>query len=406
MSALRNAFADKMFVDGSTVNPTPLGVVAPPSYAHRLGTRVSHRIRRCEALIQGDYYVRKNAMVQFESGTAVSRGRVVNDVKNLLEEINWDYAVVERLDPKEVRSILIPFNLSKAVREKDPVNNLELLPGDVVTIFGVSEVPVPIEKRTQFVSIGGEVKVPGIYQLKSGETLSQLIQRAGGLTTDAFAYGTVFTRESTRRQQQANLDQAVRRMEADIAGQTASELQNITSGDKAIGIDAQVQSQRILAARLRNLKASGRISLEMTPVNPVFPDLKLEDSDRIIVPNSPDFIGVVEAVMAETSFIYRANATANNYLTRAGATRDAEVESAMIIRADGSVETDLSATNSWFGRGTTVLSRLMYPGDTLFVPEKVDRRTGYSKFIQGAKDWTAILYQFDIGAAALKTLRQ
>jgi protein involved in polysaccharide export with SLBB domain len=381
-------------------------VASPLRYAFRPGMRVSDLIPEREALIQGDYYVRKNAMVQFESGAVVGGARVINDVKNLLEEINWDYAVVERLDPKEVRSLLIPFNLGKAVREKDPANNLELLAGDVVTIFGVNDVPVPLEKRTQFVSIGGEVKVPGFYQLKTGETLTQLIQRAGGLTNDAFAYGTVFTRESTRRQQQANLDLAVRRMEADIASQTASELQNITGSDKATGVEAQVQSQRVLAARLKGLKASGRISLEMTPINPVYPELKLEDGDRIIVPNSPDFIGVVGAVMAETSFIYRANTTANNYLARAGATRDAEVDSAMIIRADGSVETDLSAANSWFGRGTTVLTRPMYPGDTLFVPEKVDRRTGYSKFIQGAKDWTSILYQFGIGAAALKTLRQ
>jgi protein involved in polysaccharide export with SLBB domain len=381
-------------------------VAAPLRYAFRPGMRVSDLIPEREALIQGDYYVRKNAMVQFESGAVVSGGRVVNDVKNLLEEINWDYAVVERLDPKEVRSILIPFNLSKAVRDKDPAHNLQLLTGDVVTIFGVSDVPVPIEKRTQFVSVGGEVKVPGFYQLKSGETLAQLIQRAGGLTIDAFAYGTVFTRESTRRQQQANLDQAVRRMEADIASQTAAELQNITSSEKAVGIEAQVQSQRILAARLRGLKASGRISLEMAPVDSVFPEIKLEDGDRVVVPNSPDFIGVVGAVMAETSFIYRANSTANNYLMRAGATRDAEVESAMIIRADGSVESDFTAASSWFGRSTTVLTRPMHPGDTLFVPEKVDRRTGYSKFIQGAKDWTAILYQFGLGAAALKTLRQ
>jgi SLBB domain len=344
--------------------------------------------------------------VQFDPGTVVKGERVVNEVKNLLEEINWDYAVVERIDPKEVRSLLIPFNLSKAIRDKDPASNLELFPGDVVTIFGVNDVPVPLEKRTQFVNIGGEVKVPGFYQLNPGETLTQLIQRAGGITTNAFAYGTVFTRESTRRQQQANLEQAVRRMESDIAGQTAAELQNVTGTEKGAGVEAQVLSQRILAGRLKALKASGRIALEMNPQNSTFPDIKLEDGDRILVPNSPDFVGVVGAVLAETSFIHRSNATAQHYLDRAGPTRDAEAESSMIIRADGSVEADLSTSNSWFGRGSTVLSRTLYPGDTLFVPEKVDRRTGYSKFIQGAKDWTAILYQFGIGAAALKTLRQ
>ncbi len=381
-------------------------VAAPLRYAHRPGMRVSDLIPEREALIQADYYTRKNAMVQYESGATISGARIVNEVKNLLEEINWDYAVVERLDAKEVRSQLIPFNLSKAVRDKDPANNLELLPGDVVTIFGVKDVPVPLEKRTQFVSLGGEVKLPGYYQLQPGETLPQLIARAGGLTNDAFAYGTVFTREATRRQQQVNLDQAVRRMEADIASQTAAELQNVRGGDQTAGVQAQVEAQRQLAARLKGLKASGRIALEMTPDNPVFPSLKLEDGDTIVIPNSPDFIGVVGAVLAETSFIYRPKAAASHYLDRAGPTRDAEEESAMIIRADGSVESDYSANRSWFGRGSTVLSRPMYPGDTLFVPEKVDRRTGYTKFIQGAKDWTSILYQFGLGVAAIKVLRE
>ena len=110
--------------------------------------------------------------------------------------------------------------------------------------------------------------------------------------------------------------------------------------------------------------------------------------------------------MAETSFIYRANTQASHYLERAGPTRDAEEDSSLIIRADGSVESDYSANRSWFGRGSTVLGRQMYPGDTLFVPEKVDRRTGYTKFIQGAKDWTSILYQFGLGVAAIKVLRQ
>jgi protein involved in polysaccharide export with SLBB domain len=380
-------------------------VASPLRYAFRPGMRVSDLIPEREALIQSDYYVRKNAMVQFESGTGIKGERVINDVKNLLEEINWEYAVVERLDLKEVRSLLIPFNLGKAIRDKDPVSNLELQAGDVVTIFGINDVPVPQEKRTQFVTLGGEVKVPGYYQLTPGETLNQLIQRAGGLARDAFAYGTVFTRESTRRQQQANLEQAVRRMDADITSQSVTLLQN-SRPDTSASVDAQVQSQRLLLTRLRNLKASGRISLEMQPDNPIFPDIKLEDGDRIVVPNAPDFIGVVGAVMAETSFIYRANATANHYLQRAGLTRDAEEESAMIIRGDGSVDSDLSVSRSWFGRGTTVLTRTLYPGDTLFVPEKVDRTTGYSKFIQGTKDWTTILYQFGLGVAGLRVLRQ
>ena len=90
------------------------------------------------------------------------------------------------------------------------VHNIELLPGDIVTVFGVNDLPVPVAKRTQYVRIAGEVQVPGVYQITPGETLEQLVRRVGGFTPNAYPYGTVFTRESTRVQQQKNLDQAIK----------------------------------------------------------------------------------------------------------------------------------------------------------------------------------------------------
>src|SRR6185369_2600240 len=165
-------------------------VAEPLRYSYKPGMRISDLIPERDALIVPDYYVRRNLLVQFESGRQVSASRVQNEVKNLLQEINWDYAVVERLDPKEIRSQLIPFNLAKAVLEKDPANDLPLLPGVVVTIFGVNDLPVPVAKRTQYVRVAGEVQVPGVYQLHPGETLDHVIRRAGGFTPDSYPYGT------------------------------------------------------------------------------------------------------------------------------------------------------------------------------------------------------------------------
>lgn len=378
-------------------------VAAPLRYAYRPGMRVADLIPEREALIQPDYYTRKNAMVQFEAGSRVSGERIASEVKNLLDEINWDYAAIERLDSKDVRSQLLPFNLGRAVRDKDPAHNLALQPGDVVTVFGVKDLPVPLEKRTQFVRIAGEVKVPGIYQVQPGETLPELLQRAGGFSANAYPYGLVFSRESTRAQQQVNLDQAVRRMEADIGSRSATSLQNLPDQDKTLA-QAQQETQRLMLARLRSLKASGRIALEMQPDAAELPAIALEDGDQITVPHKPGFVGVFGAVMAETSFIYRADASVRDYLDRAGLTADAEDDAALIIRADGSVESN-PAVRSWVSAGGSFMARKLQPGDSVFVPEKVDRRTAYTRFIQGAKDWTAILYQFGLGAAGLKTLR-
>ncbi|WP_300709443.1 SLBB domain-containing protein [Limnohabitans sp.] len=329
----------------------------------------------------------------------------MNDVKSQLTEINWDYASIERLDPQAVKTTLIPFNLGKAIKDKDPANNIELMPGDVVTIFGVDDIPVPLEKRTQFVRLGGEVKVPGIYQVSPGETLPQLVQRAGGLSRDAYLYGTVFSRESTRVQQQENLNQAIRRMEAQVQAQAATTVQNVYDKDSISNSQAQAAGQRMMLERLRNLKASGRIALEMDADRPELPALTLQDGDSITVPSKPSFVAVFGAVLAENSFIHRSNGTVADYIDKAGPTREADLEAAMLIRGDGTVLSN-RAQRSWVGFGNmSFMNTRLQPGDSIFIPEVVDRRSAYTQFIQGAKDWTAILYQFGIGAAALKTLK-
>ncbi len=398
-------------------------VAVPLRYSHRPGMRIADLIPELEALVQPDYYTRKNILVQFEkdglSGKdenakkadtgdkrekeRVSGARQINDVKNLLDEINWDYAAIERMDQKEVRTQLIPFNLGKAIRDKDPAHNLELQPGDVVTIFGVKDMPVPVGKRTQFVRVSGEVKVPGFYQVHPAETLRQVVERAGGLTEQAYPYATELTRESTRVQQQANLDRAIRRLETDIAGQAVTTVQNTSGTDTAASVQAQMAAQQQLLSRMQSLKASGRIALELKPERPEYPDLPLEDGDNITIPTRPGFVSVFGAVLAENAFIHRPDASVEDYLERAGLLREADIDAALIIRADGSVEGN-SAHRRWFGSGG-FMGKELQPGDAIFVPEKFDRRSAYTQFIQGAKDWTSIFYQFGLGAAAIKTIR-
>lgn len=402
--------------DGDVLTLLPMGkafanavtlrgnVAQPLRHAYFPGMRVSDLIPDPQALVQPDYYSRKNTMVQKESGLAVSDGRVINEIKNLLEEINWDYAALERMDSLEVRTILIPFNLGKALKSNDPQHNLALQPGDVVTIFGVNDLPVPAEKRSQFVRVGGEVMVPGAYQLQPGDTLPDLIARAGGLSRQAFAYGTVFSRESTRVQQQANLSKSLRQMQSDINAQSATLMQNITDNtEKGNILQAQLAGQRLMLERLQGIKASGRIALDLDPERPLFPPILLEDGDQIIIPQRPSFVGVFGEVFSESALLHRPGYTVSDYIDRAGLTREADIDNVTIVRADGRVENKPPA---FFLLKAEALGKRLYPGDSVFVPARIDRRTAYSSFIQGAKDWTAILYQFGLGAAGFKAISQ
>jgi hypothetical protein len=194
-------------------------------------------------------------------------------------------------------------------------------------------------------------------------------------------------------------------MEAQVQSQAATTVQNVYDKDNLANAQAQAAAQRQMIERLRALKASGRIALEMDADRPELPAIALQDGDSITVPTKPSFVAVFGAVMAENSFIYRASDSVGDYIQKAGPTREADLEAAMLIRSDGTVLAN-RAQRSWLGFGHYgFMGTRLQPGDSIFVPEVLDRRTAYTQFIQGAKDWTQILYQFGIGAAAYKTLK-
>jgi protein involved in polysaccharide export with SLBB domain len=381
-------------------------VASPLRYAFKPGMKVSDLIPEPAALIMGDYYRRKNILVQYERGVGVSAERSLSETKRDLAEINWAYASVERADRQAISTRLITFNLGKAIKDKDPAHDLALQPGDVVTVFGVDDLPVPKASRSQYVKVTGEVRAPGVYELKPGETLPQLIERAaGGFTREAYVYGTSFLRESARIQQQNNLDAAVRRLENQLISQSNTAMQNQSDARAGQALQAQLAAQRQVVERLRGLKATGRVALDLLPQERRLPALMLEDGDAISVPSRSDFVAVFGAVLSENNFLYKPNLTLGDYLERSGPSREADLDSVFLIRADGSVLAN-PARNSTFGWGQRSFLKLpLNPGDSVFVPELADRRSAYTQFVDGAKDWTQLLFQLGLGAAAVKTLR-
>ncbi len=327
---------------------------------------------------------------------------VAKRINTLVDQINWDYAVVERLNTKDLRIELIPFNLGKAVLQKDPAHNLVLQPGDVVTILSSTDVQLPSERKTRIVRIEGEVATPGIYQILTGETLTQLIQRVGGFTPQAYVFGTEFNRESVRKQQQENLDKVIRRIEAQNFGATASLAANLgpdRAAQAATLQQQQQQQQRSQIARLKSIKSKGRLSLELDADKQSLPSILLEDGDTILIPTLPGFVAAAGSVNNDNVFIYRPGKTVADVLDAAGLNEDSEPSETFVLRADGSILGRKSA--GWFSRfdGTKLM-----PGDTVVVPSKVDRENVYNTLIRGLRDWTQILSNLGIGAAAIKTL--
>lgn len=379
-------------------------VAAPLRYPHTPGMRISDLIPDREALLTGEFYRRKNQLVQFLGAD----GSNTQAVKTLLEEPNWEYAVVERLNPKTLKVELLPFHLGRAVVERGPRDNLELQPGDVVTIYGRKDLRAPQASATRLVRVEGEVMRPGVYQLEPGETLRALLKRAGGFTPQAYVYGLEFSRESTRQKQREAIAEAVRRLEATLASEAASQLANLSNTDQAAAARlqaAQNAAARANLARLRNLEPNGRIALQLTPaVSRIedLPDLPLEDGDRVLVPARPGFVFAVGAVANSNALIWRPGRTVADYLRQAGLEPSADEDNIFVVRADGSVTH--RRDGGWLLNRLTSLE--LAPGDVIVVPELLNRETTWSAFVRGLKDWTQILYQFGLAAAAIDTLRR
>ncbi len=105
-----------------------------------------------------------------------------NTVQPSVPEIDWEYAVIERTDPATLMTRTVPFNLGKVVLLHDSSQDLELYPGDVVTIFSNADFAVPRSQQTVQVRMEGEIAMAGTYTALRGETLREIVARAGGFT--------------------------------------------------------------------------------------------------------------------------------------------------------------------------------------------------------------------------------
>lgn len=320
---------------------------------------------------------------------------VVDDVRSYAPEINWDYAIIQRVNPKDLSSKLIWMSPRKAIIEKDEASNLELEPGDIVTIFSQREINVPQADQSQYVIIEGEVMRPGVYKLERNETLRSILQRAGGLTPNAYVYGAQFTRESARVDQQKSLDELAHTMEVQIRQSAMSVAASASPGD----LPQMMVAQEAIIDQLRSTRASGRVALAVRPKDKDisdFPNLVMEDGDHLMIPHTPSTVAVVGDVYNPGSFIFEQHNDTGDYLEIAGKGKpQSDLKHAFVLRANGVVVAANNVNGLFTG---SKFERIhLYPGDEIVVPYKLP--TGM--FVRGLRDWTQIASQLAITAAAL-----
>ncbi|MBI3144466.1 MAG: SLBB domain-containing protein, partial [Pseudogulbenkiania sp.] len=326
----------------------------------------------------------------------------------LADIVNWSGGLDSAAAPKPVIVEKNVDNRYQTVMEigadkKDAQSRLATLPlapSDILRVFSPASIAVEAQKEREFVRVGGEVKQTGVFQIQKGETLRELVSRLGGIREDGYVFATQLNRETVRRVQQAKLDEVADRYENEVEKTASDRIAGLSNKDNIDALNAEVARQRRIAQRMRTVEATGRIVLELPDGNAELknlPDIPLQDGDSLFVPRKPGTVDVLGAVYQQNTFIYKPRRNVNDYLGLAGgATITGDKSEMYVIRADGTVFSTRNA--GWF---TGLGGERTNPGDTIVVPEKIER----SSFTQELKEWTSILYQFGLGAAGLKVLK-
>ncbi len=405
--------------DGDVVHVLPLSprienavilrgnVAVPGRYPFQPGMRIHDLIPSREFLLTPNFWNRQVAVSRehpyappLNAGpTPTPTPPEKTSIRLSAPEINWNYAVIQRINPADLSTRLIPFNLSRALERQDS-DDVPLVAGDIVTIFSQRDVAVPRDQQTRFVTVEGEIGAPGVYRLEPGDTLRSVLQRAGGVTSKAYLFGTQLTRESARVEQQRQLDETTDVLAGQVHQRTASDTAGARPED-AGAIAQRGAAQQAMIDRLRSTKVSGRLVLEVKPESNSIsglPEITLEDSDRIIVPQRIEMVHVVGAVYRQSSYVYKPGTNVRHYLRLAGsAMQTADVKRALLVRADGSVLDRRSAGGLW--RGGLMDVRVL-PGDTVVIPTRL--ATG--AFQRNLRDWTQIASQLAIAGTSLAVI--
>jgi protein involved in polysaccharide export with SLBB domain len=274
----------------------------------------------------------------------------------------------------------ISINLADELSFK---SHIKIQPKDKLAIF-----TVPEYRDSLTVNLRGEIRFPGEYVFKRGETLSQVIDRAGGFTPMAHIQAAVFTRLDLKIQETKQLRELKNKMREDIA---ASELEDAVAGKGSTLKDAEG-----LLNALAETEAVGRLVLSIEDIlSGKIDDVQLKNGDQLIVPNFRQEVSVLGEVQHATSHLFNDGLTLDDYLEKSGGlTNKADDDRIYVVKADGSVF--LPNQSGWLTHHNEMLS----PGDTIVVPLDTDR-------IKSMALWTSvsqIVYQLALGAAAVRSL--
>jgi protein involved in polysaccharide export with SLBB domain len=294
----------------------------------------------------------------------------------------------------DVKLVHRTISLKKAL-QGDPENNIVLKPYDRLFVKRMAG-----WRKERYATISGEIEYPGRYILKDGETLSNLIERAGGYKEQAYLRGAVFTRASVQQLQQKNIEEMANRLQRQLLAESSTTTTSVTTPGEAQARKTELEQRQAFIDSLKTVKATGRMTVSLAHqrlLKGSLYDIPLEDGDSLYIPMNNRVVNVMGAVMTNASLVYSENTRPTDYIQMAGGySQYADTKNTYVLKVDGSAKKLSGGFLNWNGskerwelNAPGAEPKQIESGDTIVVPEKLERIAWLREF----KDITQILAQ-------------
>lgn len=294
--------------------------------------------------------------------------RYSNGIKNTADLENIS---LERMLDGSLKSIPIQ-NVSQ-------FNSIEAIEGDLIYVR---------EYAYRTATISGAVYKPGKYTMAAGETIEDLIDKAGGFTDNAYPFGAVYENEDAR-----------------FINKSAQELLYQEFLDNIIAISQLNIGQNFdltpiirLTEDIKNSKPSGRIVVDLLSEDGQS-FLNIRAGDSLIIPEKNNSVFVYGEVSSEGAIRYVPNQGVEYFVDKSGGfKRFADNESIYILHPNGETQR-YSKKRNLFANQPRDLK--MYPGSVIFVPRKLDNSSTRRLATQA---YVSILGNLGVALASLSSI--
>jgi len=246
---------------------------------------------------------------------------------------------------------------------------------------------IPSWSENHVIELRGEVMFPGKYTVRRGDKLSNIIEKAGGLTTFADPNGSVFSREKLKALELQNLIKVSSDLRIEMATKSLSNNSTVTSY-------SEVQS---LLADLTKVEPVGRLVINLPEIiakNDY--DVSVEGGDVLYIPNRKNSINVMGQVQVNSSHMFDSSQSVEDYIKQSGGVKKrADKDRIYIISSNGSIR--MLEESNWFSSNG---SSNLRPGDSIVIP--LD-----SEYMNNLTLWTSattIMYNTAVAVAAISGL--